>query len=192
MTYCIDLHFDYDPIINKEKFLVPPTNKVYMSMLNLFEVVSAKFLIEIGKTGITFSNNAELFYTQKNQNGILHRDISLTGPDGVIKEDDYVKINFMFGGDSSLMNWYTPNENSVAIKSNSHNTGSPAERFIRSEVTHVHSATINYPSLVQVGIPHDITNNTIEDRYVICLVPICNNKRMTMELALEKLKPFIK
>lgn len=191
MTYCVNLHFDYDPIINKEKILVPPKHHVYMSMLNLFEVVSAKFILDITKTGVTFSNNAELFYTQKDKNGILHRDISLTGPDAVMKDDDYVKINFMLGGQHSLMNWYMPNTDAVAIKSNSYNTGAPAERFSISDVSHVHSATIGYPSLVQVGIPHDITNNLVEDRFVICLVPIFNNKRMTMELALEKLAPFI-
>jgi len=192
MTYCTNLHFDYDPIINKNYFLTPPTNNVYMSMIHIYEIVSAKFILDMISVGITLRKDAELFFTRTNQQGILHRDISITGPDALMKEDDYVKINFMFGGRNSLMNWYTPNTDAVAIKSSSNNTGSPVESFLRSEVTHVHSATINYPSLVQVGIPHDITNNIAEDRYVICLVPVYNNKRMTMELALDKLKPFIK
>lgn len=191
-TYCVDLHFDYDPIINKHKFAnIPENNNEYMmTYYNLFDIVSPRFILDMHKCGIIISTQAELFYTRKGSDGSLHSDVPTRHSD-FFQKDDYVKINFMFGGSQSLMNWYNPNEGETGVLGLSYGTGAPASRWDKNKVTHVHSATVGYPSLIQVGVPHDITNNLIEDRFVICLIPLLNKRRLTMNKALEMLATYI-
>ena len=101
----------------------------------------------------------EVFYTPPNEVGIIHID-SVGG--------DYTKLNWQFGGKDSVMNWYsetTPNSRKKTITS----IGSNSISFDENNVTKIHSQTIQNPSLVQVGVPHNIENFS-EDRWVVSVV----------------------
>lgn len=101
----------------------------------------------------------EVFYTKPHETGVIHID-SFGG--------DYTKLNWQLGGVDSYMMWYSYN---VSTKSALGKTpiGSNYSRYESSEVTQVHTQSIQSPSLVQVGIPHNIQNFN-EDRWVISIV----------------------
>jgi hypothetical protein len=191
-SYCIDLHFKNDPILNKEKLidLINPTSDVYMGMLDLFEHINPKFIVELHNAGVIPSREVETFYTRKNNRGMLHRDTS----DGLPTVDnDFSKLNFVLGGKGSLMNWYKPkpNRNILGNANFATNTNKPAFRYELDDVELIHSQPVGYPSLVQVGIPHDVTAGD-EDRIAICIVPTKDNRRLTIQESIDLLKPFIK
>ena len=101
----------------------------------------------------------EVFYTPPNKVGIIHID-SVDG--------DYTKLNWQFGGKDSVMNWYsetTPNSRKKTITS----IGTNSISFDENNVTKIHSQTIQNPSLIQVGVPHNIENFS-EDRWVVSVV----------------------
>ena len=108
----------------------------------------------------------EVFYTLPNQIGTIHID-SVGG--------DYTKLNWQFGGKDSVMNWYsetTPNSRKKTMTA----IGSNSISFDNDTVTKVHTQAIQNPSLVQVGVPHNIENFS-EDRWVVSVVykyPIVN------------------
>ena len=101
----------------------------------------------------------EVFYTQPFRTGAIHID-SVGG--------DYTKLNWQFGGKDSIMNWYsetTPNSRKKTVTS----IGSNSISFNENSVSKIHSQSIQNPSLVQVGVPHNIENFS-EDRWVVSVV----------------------
>jgi hypothetical protein len=108
----------------------------------------------------------EVFYTPPNDIGTIHID-SVGG--------DYTKLNWQFGGKDSVMNWYsetTPNSRKKTVTS----IGSNSISLDENTVTKIHSQAIQNPSLIQVGVPHNI-ENFLEDRWVVSVVykyPIVN------------------
>lgn len=101
----------------------------------------------------------EVFYTPPNSVGSIHID-SFGG--------DYTKLNWQFGGSNSVMNWYSIN----TPKTPEHritNVGSNYIGFQNHEVNKIHVQPIQNPSLIQVGIPHNIENFS-EDRWVVSVV----------------------
>jgi hypothetical protein len=101
----------------------------------------------------------EVFYTPPNTTGTIHID-SIGG--------DYTKLNWQFGGKNSVMNWYSTNK-LIAPANKVTPIGSKYTRFEQHEVTKVHSQYIQNPSLIQVGVPHNIENFS-EDRWVVSVV----------------------
>ena len=101
----------------------------------------------------------EVFYTPPNTTGTVHID-SIGG--------DYTKLNWQFGGENSVMNWYSINEG-IIPKSGFTQIGSNYSGFEQHEVTKVHSQRIQNPSLIQVAVPHNIDNFS-EDRWAVSVV----------------------
>jgi len=92
----------------------------------------------------------ELFYGPKDVPYVMgiHTDRSY---------GDWGKINWVFGGAGSQMHWYKPltasqkEVKATAVHSN-------YNLFEAEEVRLIHSSVIASPSIVQVGLPHNITN----------------------------------
>lgn len=182
--YCKHLQFDYDPIINKN-FLTPRVG--YSTELNLYEIINPKFLLEVNKLGITISPSVELFYLPPNSTGILHRDSP--GPFNYDDSLDLVKINFMLGGKDSLMHFYSQPEQENIVEFKAEHTNRPFE--IVDSVKLIESNVLQYPSLVQTGVPHSI-ENFHEERYTVCLVPLMpGNKRLGFNDAVNIFKNHI-
>ena len=69
---------------------------------------------------------------------------------------DWGKINWVFGGAGSQMHWYKPlSSASREVKATA--VHSNYNLFEPEEVRLIYSATISSPSIVQVGLPHNIT-----------------------------------
>ena len=124
----------------------------------------------------------ELFYRKPGNIGTVHAD-NLSG--------DFTKINWVYQGQDSFMNWFTINEN--CHKKNVDFTIASTEyiMYLPNEVTFAYSANISGPALVQVGAPHSVINPK-EDRYCLCFV-LCDlqGKRLTMQEAQYLLKKYI-
>jgi hypothetical protein len=103
----------------------------------------------------------EVFYRLPGGKGRIHID---TGNGG-----DYSKINWVFGGGESYMHWYTPKDG----YQNKEQLISPiATSFVSyepSEVNLMYSAQLSKPSIVQVGVPHNVINGD-QERFAVCMV----------------------
>jgi hypothetical protein len=81
---------------------------------------------------------------------------------------DRGKINWVFGGKGSTMHWYRITNNLPKAMLETP-VGSKYNIFDPAEVQLLHTTTIKNPSLVQVGIPHNIVNPG-EERWCYSMV----------------------
>ena len=121
----------------------------------------------------------EVFYTPPNEISTIHYD-SVGG--------NYTKLNWQFGGKNSKMNWYSTNGLHSHTKVSTP-IGSNSAIFKPDDVTQIHSQAIQNPSLVQVGIPHNIENFN-EDRWVVSIVYKYPNTKFLRPTWISSLKIF--
>lgn len=143
------------------KHLRPPTDTIVSDdMFKFFDSLD----LTIG---------SEIFFTPPMAHTTIHAD----------GHEDIIKLNWIIGGAGSIMQWWKPrNENPIVYTE--HN--SPTIRYKISEVSLLHTAVIAQPSMVQVGIPHNILNSA-EHRWCISLIPVrkSNKTRLTWAEGLE-------
>ena len=122
----------------------------------------------------------ETFYCHPNKTGGVHTDAN---------GGDITKINWIVCDGDSVMNWYAVKPNVVKIPTpNTLNT--LYTQYSSNEIELIHSQQVNFPSIVQAGVPHDITNGD-KDRWCLSLVLAKNGKRIKMAEALEIFKPYL-
>jgi hypothetical protein len=102
----------------------------------------------------------DIFYRPAGVGSRIHSDTE--------KRGDYAKLNWVYGGEGSIMNWYTPNQNEMGITDETV-VSTYAVYYKPEEVTLAHSQIIGTPTLVQVGVPHSVDNNVIADRYCVSI-----------------------
>ena len=127
---------------------------------------------------------AEAFYSPPNYIQKIHTDNS---------GGDYVKLNFVYGGAGSNMHWYKVKEGVKPGTTNfTPDEGTTYIPWNPSMVDLVESNDLAYPSFVQVGCPHNITNAN-EHRLCILLVLIdtITFKRITIDLAENRLTEYL-
>lgn len=172
-TYCVDLNWDIPllaPDVDINIF-----KKQHHTKGNVSTDVHPLMLLHLAKKGITVSL-METFYSKPNYVQGIHIDAA---------GGDYSKLNWVYGGEGSIMHWYKLKPGVVPeVKTNS--IGKPYSEYTLDQVDCIHSQTIGKPSLIQVGVPHNITNQQ-EDRLCICLV-IIKNGRIPMQQAIDLLK----
>jgi len=129
-----------------------------------------------------YIQHMESFYSCPN----IKQGIHIDGQGG-----DYIKINYVIGGENSVMNWYTP-KSTVDNKIQLTDVNSEYMSFNWDQVELVQSANINPVSIVQVGVPHNITNPT-SDRLCIsmCIAHRHNQQRLTMAEAIDVFSEYI-
>jgi hypothetical protein len=110
---------------------------------------------------------SELFFVPPFINSTIHAD----------EVGDIIKFNWIFGGKDSVMQWWQPKVEKPVVYTEHK---SPTIRYTRNEVDLVHSATVKQPSMVQVGIPHNVKNKT-ENRWCVSVIPLfkTTRKRLT-------------
>ena len=198
-NYCVDLNLDLKifnstlhpvdaikalPAWSDEKFTKPDGNKHLRVPREFLDQEFINFFTNRGLHLI----GVEVFYTAPNGRLGVHCDITSLG--------DVGKINWVYGGDNSLMHWYQVNDSynpevtDERIKPTVVN--SPSLRFQRSAVDRIHSQEVGCPSIVQVGTPHNITNGPT-DRFCISTIfaRIDSRKRTTMAETIELFKEFL-
>lgn len=176
--YCVDIKLDipvFNPKVNLESFTKSYWNNVPKYDLNMEILRFLKgFGLQISK--------AELFYSEPNAFTPIHTDGA---------PEDMAKLNWVFGGENSTMNWYKPTTDKPVKISEYHTL---YKGFELSEVELVHSQAVGTPSIVQVGVPHNATNGS-NPRWCLCLILMwadqTRKERPTMGQVVELLSEYI-
>jgi hypothetical protein len=129
----------------------------------------------------------EVFYSQPRFISGIHID----GDGG-----DINKINWVFGGRNCAMNWYSVKSDKLVNQSYETNNktiiNTTYRGFLSNEVVLENTAILESPSIVNVGVPHNV-HNCLEQRWCVSLVYKFKDskKRPTMQESLEIFKNFI-
>ena len=178
--YCQPLNLSIFPLNNIAKTINAIKKAGHLSFDVNIDINPA--LVEYLKSYNISIGFAEGFYRKPNCTPLIHSD---AGP------GDYVKINWVVGGKDSIMQWFTVNPD-IHKQVTLNSLGTTNCVYDLSEVNLTAEEHIDSPSLVQVGVPHNIIN-LIEERICISLVITCanNHNRLTMNEAKKRLAVFI-
>jgi hypothetical protein len=165
----------------KDEKSIDDIPKSMIHTLNHYEFLNKELLSFFDSLNlkITF---AETFFKAAGHSGGIHVD-SLGG--------DYIKLNWIYGSGESQMCWYEIlDKKDKPVNTTSTNTKSIIYTF--NEVKEIERTKVYNPTIVQVGIPHNIIDVT-EDRLCVSLVPIhkFTFKRVTMAESLIIFKDYI-
>jgi hypothetical protein len=184
MIYAVDLTVPFSPladysILNQtiaepEIWFADPKN------------VSNEFRQWLSNHNLVMTYPPLIFYTPPGDQCGIHIDGYAIG--------DRACINFIFGGAGSLMHWYKLNDNIDITEQVETQAGTPYTLYKPQQVTHVYSHSVKFPSIVQTGVPHNITNHTQGPRWCVsCDISLESKPEdgLTMEQALEVFKKWI-
>ena len=157
MKYCFDIDLDI-PVLKPDINLA--SIKDYHNKFTVTEYVNIELVKFFKQRNLVLLPYIEIFSSEPNYVGPIHVDVG---------HGDFAKLNYVFGGKDSKMNWYEP----ITLDKPVETTLGNREYiyYADHEVKHLHSQTIgiNRPSVVQVGVPHNSTNYS-EHRYCVSLV----------------------
>jgi hypothetical protein len=166
MPNCVDINLHINPLKEGLDITSYGTTRHIEIALNDINYNLILFLSTLNLT-IGF---AELFYTPPVSVTVIHLD-AFGG--------DYTKLNYVYGGKNSFMNWYKQKPN-ILNSPNTTTINSSYIRYRRQQVDLIDTQQVKFPSIVQVGIPHNIYNFE-EPRYCLSLVlRKHDNTRLTM------------
>ncbi len=143
--FCKKIDIDIFPF-KTTNWLERTHNEYYHVLKNPNQEVSVELQKYLFKKNL-FIDHASFFYLAPYETGGIHIDGNLC---------DSIKLNFIFGGQGSVMNWYKTD-----VKKEIHNAYAP---YSPDEVTLIHSEELSGTTIVQVGVPHNVTN-AAEPRY---------------------------
>ena len=177
--YCTPLEIDVFPLkdsIDLNEFY----NNMYMSLKH--DMLNPNLVDLLRSVGlrVTFIEKFRRFPNEQTQ---IHTD----GAGG-----DYVKINWVLGSEGSTMLWYQPKpgQQKTITKNSVRNTSYIS--YTADEVDCVYIKEIKSPSLVQVGIPHNVhTSDKMRLCISLVLKPIKGNSRISMHQAQKLLSNYI-
>lgn len=181
--YC--LHLDLGvPLLRPEFKLEEINTKLYHNKFHINDVISSELHKLLWSLDLVADLEIEMFYSHPKKFSIIHIDIT---------HGDYPKLNYVVGGQSSVMNWYKP-----IISKDSIDVSLDNRMYISynpSEVSLVHSESIGlgHFSIVQTGVPHNVTNFE-EERHCFGIVFVNKKTRIrpTMAEAHEIFSNYIK
>lgn len=177
MHNCIDLNLNIHPFkegIDVNLYGTTPHTKISLNEIN-------NDLISLLATLNVTIGFAELFYTAPHSFTGIHTDC-LGG--------DYIKLNYVFGGEDSCMYWWKPKSN-VPNSPLKTPINSFYIRYKKTEVELIEKKSVKFPSIIQAGIPHNVENFK-EPRYCLSLVlKNQNDNRLTMTESIEIFKEYL-
>jgi len=175
---CVNLNLNMHPIPVDEH---DNLKKAYQTKINL-QLINVD-LKKILKACNIYVGYIESFYSKPNYIQGIHCDN---------EGGDYVKLNYVYGGAGSLMNWYKIKPDVITRKVGfTRDIQTPYIPCRPSEVDLVESSIIGFPSLIQVGCPHNVTN---ANEYRLCIALVLWDPaigRLTMDDACNRLSNFI-
>jgi hypothetical protein len=175
-VYFKNVKLNIDPIIVDHDTL----KDAYQKVISL-EHVNPKLISVLDSVNIHV-DFAESFYSVPYYVQRIHTDNS---------GGDYVKLNFVYGGKESKMQWFTIKENIVIPDRKITLAGTNYVPWYKNQVNLVESTELVSPSIVQVGTPHSVVNRS-EFRLCISLLLVDSIKkhRLTMEEACDRLHDY--
>lgn len=157
MTYAKDLSLPFSPLADYS--LLNHTSNEPVIYFENPSNVSTQFATWLDEQGLVMTYPPLIFYTPAGQQCGIHID----GFDVT----DRAVVNFIFGGAGSLMHWYKRKEDAGVTDQVETQAGTPYTLYDPYQVEHVYSHAVKWPSIVQTGVPHNITNHTAGPRWCI-------------------------
>lgn len=154
-------YFDIDLDIPVLKPNINLSNiKDYHNKFTVIEYVNPEIVKFFKQRNLVLLPYIEIFNSKPNYVGPIHVDVG---------HGDFAKMNWVFGGKDSTMNWYEPTVSDKPVATTLGNRD--YIYYDTTEVNHKlsHTIGIDRPSVVQVGVPHNSTNYS-EHRYCVSLV----------------------
>lgn len=151
------------------------------SVIDTESSLSTDVLELLGDHGIQITS-VELFYRRPNPKyGIVHIDN--------IGFPDRLNLNYVIGGDGSVMSWFKPLKEGYTTTGD---TGATPMRWNFDDVELIHSAEIKQPSIIQSAVPHAILNKN-KARWCVCANMRDTRTRsvITMQDGMERLKEYL-
>jgi hypothetical protein len=158
-NYCADLNFNFKPF--DDDFDIGQLKIKAHSRIEA-EDMNQQFIDLLDKLGLKI-NMVECFYRKAWGKSGIHRDIRGT--------DSATKINWVYGGARSSMNWYRAVNN--VEKTSVTGLGVTYTYYEKQDVELLHSQRIGFPSLLEIAVPHDIT---MADEERICVSVVLQYK----------------
>jgi hypothetical protein len=156
--------------------------KKYTSRHGMFDKsdISDDFLKWIQSLDLTLGH-AEIFFSVPHTYYTIHQDQHTIV--------DFPKINFIYGESTSFMNWYKNKPEKTGTISQT-KIDTPYVGYALDEVDLLYSTEIKSPSLVQAGVPHNVTvvNGF---RWSVSTVYTRNTKLLTFDEMVETFRPFL-
>lgn len=122
--------------------------------------VSKELTEWLDSQGLMMTYPPLIFYTPVGHQIGIHID----GPGALM---DRACVNWCVQGAGSLMHWYKVKEDQAPFEVTETQAGTPYTQYHPSQVDHLHSQSVKWPSIVQTGIPHNVHNSKWEPRWVI-------------------------
>ena len=141
--YCADLNFKFKPF--DDNFDITQLKIKAHSRIEAKDI-NQEFVNLLDNLGLKI-NMAECFYRKAHSKSGIHRDVTGT--------DSATKINWVYDGSGSVMDWYRIINNNEKILVTG--LGSTYNYYEKEDVELVHSQQIGCPSLLEVALPHGIT-----------------------------------
>jgi hypothetical protein len=181
MTNCFHLNLQINPL--REGLFVNSYGTTEYTKLTLTDI-NHDLISFLSTLKLTISW-AVIFYTPPFTFTGIHTDV-----DGSIIGGDYIKLNYIFGGQNSVMCWWKQKDNTSNTLSKTV-ANSPFIAFEVDQVDLIDKQPVKFPSIVQAGIPHNVQNFE-EPRYCLSLVlKKQNNTRLTMAESVELFKDYL-
>lgn len=114
----------------------------------------------LAETNLTI-RYSEIFHTFPWNDRSIHVD----GP----RLDDHAKINLVIGAPASAMTWYMPKEGLALPHVEFNSAGTRHLSYTADQCQLVYKTNIQGYALVNVGVPHNVLNQTPEHRWCISM-----------------------
>jgi hypothetical protein len=193
--YCINLNLDIEPIDGVEVLQNCIKDNTDYFSIHPFLILNSKYILFLAKLGIVIGH-VEIFHSTPEMFTPLHSDVSRAS----FTPKDMVKLNYVYGGKDSVMNWWSVNDgvnHIVSINAENNIVGFDAQpikgeshAYKFEDLTWLYGSSIGHPGIVQVGIPHNVQNRE-EERYCLSIVLLKDGKRLTMIEAKEIFAQYI-
>lgn len=142
--------------------------------------ISPEYLTWVSSLGLIL-DHAEVFFSIPHTYYTIHQDQHT--------RVDFPKINFIYGGLNSFMNWYKIKSGKTGTISQT-KIDTPYVGYNPGEVELLYSKEIKSPSLVQAGVPHNVTVNSL--RWCISTVYLYPDRRLLSWSDAEKIfQPYM-
>ena len=137
--------------------------------------ISSEYVKWIESLGLIL-DHAEVFFSIPHTYYPIHQDHHT--------RIDFPKINFIYGGSNSVMNWYKVKPGKIGTMSET-KIDTPYVGYAPDEVELLYSKELQSPSLVQAGVPHNVTVNS--PRWCVSTVYLYPDRRLLSWSDAEKI-----
>lgn len=173
---CIDLDLPIQPLRDSVSIDDIPAKGIW-NFIDIKTYINPELVEFFDVNGLAL-NIAALHVRSPTNLGSIHVD-------GKVANCDKTKINWSFN-DQHLMNWYSVKEHALGKSPELRTQKDRAYLYYNpSEVELIHSQKVGFPSLIQVGIPHSISN-LIATRKCISILLYDKQTQKTVPMAKAK------